>query len=361
MFTTGVLSADPSVIRHVCDVISRDHNISAIMFVFDVPTSSVNESIFAKSVLAHVAEFVQSTGFPLVVSSSTPRSATDFSAAIIEENGFLYLGCGLSVALESIGAISALRHSSDFCSGAASAVPRPVGDAPIVVPKTEPEAYAFLRRHGVPTTDFRFVTTADQGQHAARGYHSHLAIKVVSPDLVHKSDVGGVKLHVSPENVRSEILEMSARVSSVAGNSIKVEGFLLSPMVPTLCELMVSVSRDDDWGLVLAIGLGGVWVELLEDVQLRLLPVTVEDVIVMLRSLKCAKIFEGYRTHEPVDVEVIAKAILRIVQAAESLGSRLRSLEVNPLAVTRAGPVVVDCVVDGIVDAAGMRPVVHEH
>jgi acyl-CoA synthetase (NDP forming) len=118
----------------------------------------------------------------------------------------------------------------------------------------------------------------------------------------------------------------------------EVVGALVQPMRGAGLELLVGIITDPAWGHVLAVGFGGVWVEVLRDTSLRSLPVTREDVLEALRSLRGAKLFEGYRGAEPADLDAVADAVTRIAVLAEGLGSKLESLEVNPLLV-RGGSV----------------------
>jgi hypothetical protein len=113
-------------------------------------------------------------------------------------------------------------------------------------------------------------------------------------------------------------------------------------------ELLVGVTRDPTFGPVLTVGLGGIWVEVLGDVSLRPLPVDEGTVCAMLRELKGYALLAGARGRAAVDIEATAAAVVRITQAAESLGQRLESLEVNPLRITAAGPEALDVLVDTV-------------
>jgi len=98
-------------------------------------------------------------------------------------------------------------------------------------------------------------------------------------------------------------------------------------------ELFVGTKRDPDWGMVIAVGLGGIWVELLQDTAVRLLPVDRADVLEMLESLRAAKMLRGFRGAPPADLPAIADVVVKIGAAAQALGRDVHSLEINPLLV----------------------------
>jgi succinyl-CoA synthetase beta subunit len=113
----------------------------------------------------------------------------------------------------------------------------------------------------------------------------------------------------------------------------RVEGVLVAPMRTGGVELLVGVARDPQWGLVLAVGLGGFWVEALDETALCLLPATVADVAAAIGSLRAARLLRGYRGTPPTDLDRLADVALRIGRAAAACGPELAALEVNPLFV----------------------------
>jgi hypothetical protein len=158
-----------------------------------------------------------------------------------------------------------------------------------------------------------------------------LVLKVQSPDLPHKSDVGGVKLGVrGPEAVRRAYGEILDRVRSLRPDA-RIEGVMVSPQRTGGVELLVGVVRDPLWGPVIAVGIGGVFVEVLRDSALHVLPVTEEDIVEMFRSLRGAPLLEGVRGRGPVNVGRTAAVVRRIADLALGAGDALEALEVNPL------------------------------
>lgn len=188
-------------------------------------------------------------------------------------------------------------------------------------------ARELLEPLGVPFVPAALARSADEAADAAARFRDRVAVKLVSPDLVHKSDVGAVRLDVAGD---ADVRRAYEDVLAAAGGA-RVEGVQVAPMRCTGVELLVGVTRDPQWGLVLALGLGGVLVELLDDVALCLLPVTELQIEQMLAELRGAGILDGLRGAPGVDRAALVSAIARIAEAAWQLGDQLDALEINPL------------------------------
>jgi len=137
---------------------------------------------------------------------------------------------------------------------------------------------------------------------------------------------------VAPEDAASAFEAIMTDVRRVRPDA-RIDGIIVSPMRGGGIELLVGVTRDATWGLILAIGFGGVLVELLADVALAPLPVSRDEVIDLLGRLRGAKMFQGFRGAPAIDVAAVADVIVKIGNAAIALGSDLQSLEINPLLV----------------------------
>jgi succinyl-CoA synthetase beta subunit len=157
-----------------------------------------------------------------------------------------------------------------------------------------------------------------------------VALKIVSAQITHKSDIGGVALGLSTaQDVRAAYEKVRAAGAGVAGAT--VDGVLVTPMRSGGTELLAGVTLDPTFGPVLAVGLGGVWVEILKDIRLRALPVDAAEVRRMLEELRGIDLLRGARGSQPADLDAIAAVIAKIGDAALSLNGTLRALEVNPL------------------------------
>ncbi|NUT09901.1 MAG: CoA-binding protein, partial [Nonomuraea sp.] len=144
-----------------------------------------------------------------------------------------------------------------------------------------------------------------------------------------------------PEEVRQAYREVVAAARAHAPDA----GALVQPQRGGGIELLVGVVRDPAWGLTLAVGLGGVWVEVLRDAALRVLPVDADEVRRALSELRGAALLNGARGTEPADLDAVADAVTRIAAFAESLGDDLESLEINPLLVAGSRVEALDALI----------------
>ncbi len=157
-----------------------------------------------------------------------------------------------------------------------------------------------------------------------------MALKIVSAAITHKSDIGGVALGLaSPAEVAAAYARVRGAGEAVAPGG--VDGVLVTPMRTGGTELLAGVTVDPTFGPVLAVGLGGIWVEILGDTALRVLPVDAAEVRRMLGELRGLPLLRGARGGEPADLDALAEVIARIGATAGSLGGTLQALEVNPL------------------------------
>jgi succinyl-CoA synthetase beta subunit len=189
------------------------------------------------------------------------------------------------------------------------------------------------------------VTSAEDAVSVAAGYGGPVALKVVSPQILHKSDIGGVRLNVpaGEQAIRDAYAAVTAAAAAVDGAD--VEGVLVSPMRAGGTELLAGVVRDPHWGPVLAVALGGVFVEVLADSALAPLPVTPGQAGRLLGQLRGRAVLAGSRGAAPADLGALAEVISRIGDLALALGDELESLEVNPLRVDGAAIEALDAVV----------------
>jgi len=197
-------------------------------------------------------------------------------------------------------------------------------------PWSEAAARDLVASCGVPLVPAELVTSADEAARAAARIGWPVALKVCAAQITHKSDIGGVALGLRGEaEVRDAYRRVRAAGEAVPGAVI--DGVLVMPMRAGGVELLAGVTVDRTFGPVLAVGLGGVWTELLADTSLRLLPVTREEVRRMLGELRGAPLLSGARGTRPADLDLVARAITSVCAAANSLDGSLRALEVNPL------------------------------
>lgn len=179
----------------------------------------------------------------------------------------------------------------------------------------------------------RLAATADEAAWAAQAIGFPVVVKIVSPDIAHKSDVGGVRLALDlPEQVALAVADMLATVHDRRPDA-RITGVEVAAMRPPGTELLVSVVQDARWGPMLTIGAGGVLSELITDVVTLPLPVSAPDVLRAMDRLRIARLLAGYRGGRPADRTALAAAMLAVVRLHRALGPGVRAVEVNPLQV----------------------------
>jgi len=201
-----------------------------------------------------------------------------------------------------------------------------------------PEVRELLSCYGLDTLEQCVASTPEEAARAAEELGREVALKGLAAGLTHKTEAGAVRLNLRPEDVEQAAREMSARLRS-AGHS--PSGFLVQPMAPPGVEMIVGVVHDRQFGPVLACGMGGVLVELVKDVSVRLSPLSEQDAREMVAELRTAPLLAGYRGEPAHDVGALVQAILRVGAMVEDL-PQIAELDLNPIVVHPNGAVVVD-------------------
>ena len=214
---------------------------------------------------------------------------------------------------------------------------------------TEHAAKSLLARHGIPVTRERLVHAAEEAVGEANALGGCVALKVQSRDILHKSEIDGVRLGLSsPDAVRHAYHDLLTSVR-VRAPQAAIEGVLVQEMASGTHELAVGVMQDPDFGPVMMVGMGGIYVEILDDVVIEPLPVTKERAIRMLRRLRGWKVLSGARGRDPADVEAVAQLMARLSVIVEAADGACKELDLNPVFVRSAGhgAVVVDALIVG--------------
>jgi acetyltransferase len=207
----------------------------------------------------------------------------------------------------------------------------------------EVRSKAILRAYGFRIPEGALTSSAAEAVEAAERISYPVAVKIVSPDIVHKSDLGGVRLNVaSREGVEDAYDLMMLRIGQRAPEA-RIEGIYVEKMLPRGVEVIVGMSRDPQFGPMLMFGLGGIFVEVMKDVTFHLAPVTHDEAIRMLTSTRSYEILQGARGGQVVDLDDIATGLQRISQLATDF-PRITEIDINPFMVSEAGrePFVAD-------------------
>lgn len=208
----------------------------------------------------------------------------------------------------------------------------------------EAESKALFARFGVPATRELVAADATEAATAARALGGEVVLKILSRAIAHKSELGGVKLGLTADQVPEACAEMLARLRAAGAHA--PEGFLVQERVRGGVEMILGFHRDPQLGPVLLLGAGGVAAELFQDTALRLLPIARADAEAMLDELKAAQLLRGWRGAPPADRTALLDAILAFAAMAAAAGERLSEAEINPLFVLPEGQGVL--AVDGL-------------
>jgi acetate---CoA ligase (ADP-forming) len=206
----------------------------------------------------------------------------------------------------------------------------------------EAEAKALFARAGLPVVDERRTTTAQAAAEAAAALGFPVVLKLDSPDIAHKTEVGGVRLDLgSVDAVREAFDAIVASARHHAPNA-RVDGVLVQRMARKGVELILGAKRDPQFGSMVLVGTGGVQAELWRDVALDLAPVTPERAEAMLRSLKGFPLLDGFRGAEKADVRAVSAAVAAFSSLVAAAGDRIAEAEINPLIAGPWGCLAVD-------------------
>jgi acyl-CoA synthetase (NDP forming) len=329
---TGYVVVDSTISHRSLEAVvdGAEGTYDTILYQATVPTAPPPDPSLVLDRFRAVKATVDRSPVPVVVQSASPFDVSAYTRSVLDEVG-LHILSGIEHGMTAIGNAIAWHERR----ARTKSLPPRGGGGPSAARtrgrRSEWEVRELLASGGVPLVPARLVASAEEAAAAARDLGLPAVLKVVSPDIAHKTEAGGVALDLrSAEDVAAAHDAVTASIRRAAPGA-RLDGVLVSPMRSGGVELLVSVRRDPAWGPVLAVGLGGIWVEALGDTALRLLPVAVEDVEEALGELRGAALLRGARGRPPVPARRVAEVALAIAGVAEGLGEELDTLEVNPL------------------------------
>jgi acyl-CoA synthetase (NDP forming) len=324
---TGTLTA----IDHALEAAVRDPGLDFVIFcgisIPDVRPPDEELATLTEDRLAWLSQQIEASPIPVIPMGHTSIDVSPYGRDLLARHGIHLLG-GMDQGLRALGkALTWLEHRGNV----RGSLPTPaVADDGNAETWSESAGRSLLTRAGVPVVPAELVQSADEAVAAARRLGLPVALKISSAQITHKSDIGGVALGLgSGSEVAAAYQKVRAAGDAVAGASI--DGVLVTPMRTGGVELLAGVTLDPTFGPVLAVGLGGVWVEILRDTSLRVLPVDAAEVKRMLGELRGLPLLRGARGSKAADLDVLAEVIAGIGATALSLNGALRALEVNPL------------------------------
>lgn len=339
-----IASATPTHYRTALDAVLSDGNVDSALAVF-VPPLGVRQEDVAEAIVAAAAKHVQKPVLAVLMGSAgLPQGRVELHKA----------GIPAYVFPESAArGLAALRRHREWVARpslsppavqvdherAARALRR--GGSGVGGKLGEFEALELVAAYGIPTVRTRLVAGPQEVARAAAELGCPVAVKVVSPDLVHKTDVGGVRLGLaSPVEAATAAAELLDAVARAAPDA-HVAGLLVQQMIPLGRETIVGISRDAAFGPLLMFGLGGIYVEALRDVVFRIAPIHSLDAHDMVHAIRGLPLLEGVRGAAPVDFAALTDVLLRLSQLAVD-HPEIKELDVNPLLAFPGGVTAVD-------------------
>jgi len=356
---TGAAVIDPTIFTRSIEAMSADPSIGVIGVVNSIPWIDTGRPYLGQMFVDAIGAGMRAASCPTAYVNQVMQPVTGYTRASMEKGGVPYVIPGLRQAVVALRNVAWWSEATRASGGLGGAVPPGASTAtraqapPAPVPVPEParrrgkwsehDARALLGDAGIPVVPARLAGSAAEAVKAAADFGGPLSVKIVSADILHKSDTGGVVLDVPADE---EAVRAAYRaVIAAAPDGARIDGVLVSPMRRSGTELLVGVVRDPQWGPVLAVAIGGLFVEVLRDSALAPLPVTPGQAGRLLDRLRGRAVLDGVRGAAPADRDALTAVIARIGDLALALGDALESLEINPLLVDGARIEALDAVV----------------
>lgn len=344
-FTTAIWG-DGEALNRMLDSALRTE-ADAAMLVLDYPAEFTGERKECDLLLDLYCKALERHGKTGFVTSAFPELLPSHARERLHAQGVAALQ-GVEDGLAAWGRIAGYQHKRQalLAMGESALVPlcpqALEGEGQLL---NEWESKQALRAFGLPTPN-GVLSTPDKALKDAQALGYPLVLKAVSSELPHKTEAGAVALNLKDDNALSAALEtMRASIKAYAP-SVAFDQLLLEPMAkPPLAELIVGIKRENDFGLALVIGAGGILVELLKDSRSLLLPTTDAAIRQALLSLRSAALLQGFRGRQAADLDSLVTAIRAVADYACENATQLLELDVNPLLVGADGTTAVDALI----------------
>jgi acyl-CoA synthetase (NDP forming) len=208
-------------------------------------------------------------------------------------------------------------------------------------PLLETEAKELLKEYGIPVPDFKLIKSEDEIIGLAKEINFPIVMKIVSPDIIHKTDAGGVKLNIKDEKEAKLAYQGIISEAKKYNNEAKISGAIVYTMVPQGTEIIIGMMKDPHFGPVIMFGLGGIFVEILKDISFRILPIEERDAEEMIAEIKGYEILKGARGEGHKDIKAI-KILLMKISKLTMENPEISEIDLNPIFVFEKGLQVVD-------------------
>ena len=339
--TTGVIIDQPDLLGQCIDAVVAEGGYDALLINSDAPRDPGPNPDLTERRIAALADALERAPLFTVLASSSSLDPAPYSRELMARHQLHFAGgleMGVRTLHHAIGyglarAVATSRHTRSVARGR---------EAPFMVEGwrgtvAELETKRILEEYGINPPAERLASDANQAVGIAAEIGFPIVLKVHSPDIAHRSDVGGVRVGLSDgAAVRAAWDEVLASVRWHRPDA-RIDGMLVAQQVEPVVELIVGLKMDEVFGPVVVAGAGGLFVEVLEDVALRLPPIDDDEAQSMLRELRIAPLMRGARGRPEGDVAAAARVLVQLGELALDLGPRLRALDINPLLMLREG------------------------
>ncbi|GAA4066685.1 acetate--CoA ligase family protein [Actinomadura miaoliensis] len=330
---TGAAIMNPEIWRKAVAAVGDDPSVGVVVAVNSLPWREDDGPFYGQRFVDAIGAGMAESRAPALYLTQVTQPVGRRARAVLDAGGVAHAVPGLRLGVEAIARLArwSAHRAEDETALREHAAPAPRVALPEGDAFSEVDARALLEAAGIPVVPARHVRSAEEAGRAAAEFGGPVAMKIVSPDIAHKSDLGCVRLGVTAAEAAAVHDEIVAAAQSPAAKGARLDGVLVSPMRAEAPELLVGVTRDPDWGLLLAVALGGVLVEVLDDAVLSPLPVTPARARAMLTGLRGAAVLRGFRGAPAADLDRLAEVVAAVGRLAAALGPDLESLEINPL------------------------------
>lgn len=336
---TAQMSASPDVLEQLVDAVLQDdaNSTACLMLALGMEVPRLRR-VFTDGLARVTARYPDKV---LVACVAGPRDA-------VADLRRLGIACFPTIdaamtGIATLGRLEAARMAPD--------APRPVAAASSALDpavwRNEASAKAALSAAGVPFAPELVATTSEEAADAARRIGTPVAMKILSPDIQHKSDIGGVELNVNGPMASEAAFIRITQAAAQNAPDARIDGVLVSPMTTGGTELILGTVTDPIFGAVVMVGLGGIYAEIFEDTSLRLAPVTRAEAFGMLRELRAFALLDGARGRPRADLDGLADAIVALSEFAARHASEIAEIDINPI-LARAvgqGPIALDALI----------------
>lgn len=332
---TGLVTTNHDIMEKTLDAVLASNAFDATLIFLGISGSAPSMAGPLQQAIANACARAPEQLMFISITAS-PQMVREY-----DERGFLVF----EDPSRAIQALAALHHFARLRETAPAEllVARPAEplDLPAGAALNEAEGKALLAAHGVRSP--KEAVAADAGSAVALadeiGYP--VVVKVVSPDILHKTEYGGVALNLgSADAVREAVERMAATIPGMIPDA-RIEGYLVSEMVTDGVECIVGTHLDEAFGPVITFGLGGTLVELIQDTVCALAPLSVEQAAALIRRIRTFALLDGYRGAPRHDVDALARAVADLSMLAASHAGQISGIEINPLLVRPVGKGVV--------------------